>query len=611
MLPESVIKRLGALCDVSRSGKRVNGLFRLLESPVLWMEAYANIYANKGATTRGVNHNTLDGFTDERVVNLQALLKENRYRPQPVRRIYIPKSDGRRRPLGTSTGDDKLVQEVVRLILERLYEPIFSDRSHGFRPKRSPHTALSDIQHQWTGVKWFVNVDIAGFYDNIDHQVLLNLLADKIDDKRLINLIRLMLQAGYMEDWKFQATYSGTPQGNIASPILANIYLHELDKFMEEEIAKFNKGKRRAPHVAYRRLTNLIYSLRKKVDLAKEEGNQSLAKEMISEIKRLDQARKYMSSGNPWDPKYRRLLYCRYADDFAIGVIGTKEEAKGVMKTVSDYLKSALRLDISREKSGITHARGGMTYLGYTVQTYSRPKTVRSKRANTRYTTQKAISERVLLGIPGHKITDFMRKNRYIRNGKASHRSSWLWRSEAEIILGYNAEMRGFANYYGLVHNVARVLRKGYWVWRTSLLKTLAAKHQTSVNKVVKSLKQGNRLLIQEEGMKRPIEVFKLTDMKRTKSHYGQVDKIPSVLFLKAPRTELVSRLMANECEYCRTKQGYFEVHHVKKLKGLKTDKVWKEVMIAMRRKTLVLCVECHHQLHAGKLPSWKRQTAA
>jgi hypothetical protein len=215
------------------------------------------------------------------------------------------------------------------------------------------------------------------------------------------------------------------------------------------------------------------------------------------------------------------------------------------------------------------------------------------------------------LGIPGHKITDFMRKNRYIRNGKASHRPPWLWRSDAEIILGYNAEMRGFANYYGLVHNAARVLRKGYWVWRTSLLKTLAAKHQTSVKKVVKSLKQGNRLLIQEEGMKRPIEVFKLTDMKRTKSHYGQVDKIPSVLFLKAPRTELVSRLMANECEYCGTKQGYFEVHHVKKLKGLKTDKVWKEVMVAMHRKTLVLCVECHHQLHAGTLSSWKRQTAA
>lgn len=611
MLPESVIRRLDALGDLSRAGKRVNGLFRLLESPVLWMEAYANIYANKGATTRGVNANTLDGFTDERVVNLQTLLKENRYRPKPVRRVYIPKSDGRKRPLGTSTGDDKLVQEVGRLILARLYEPIFCDRSHGFRPNRSTHTVLSDIKHQWTGVKWLVNVDITGFYDNIDHQVLLNLLSDKIDDKRFIHLIRLMLQAGYLEDWKFQTTYSGTPQGNIASPILATIYLHELDRFMEAEIAKFNKGRRRAPNVAYRRLTNLIYSLRKKIDVATDQGNLDRANKMKAEINRLDQARKRLSSVDSWDANFRRLLYCRYADDLAIGVIGAKEDAKGVMDKVGDFLKSALRLDISPEKSGITHARKGMECLGYTVQTDSRPKIVRTKRANTRYTTQKAISEQVVLGIPGHKIAAFMRTQGYTRNGKAIHRAQWLWRSDAEIILGYNAEMRGFAHYYGLVHNAPRVLSKLYWVWRTSLLKTLAAKHRTSVNKVAKRLKQGNRLVLHEAGMNRPITVFKLADMKRTRSRYGQVDRRPSVSYLKAPRTELINRLRANECEYCGTQQGYFEVHHVNKLKGLKTDEVWKQVMVAMRRRTLVLCVDCHRQLHTGTLPSWKRRPAA
>ena len=204
-----------------------------------------------------------------------------------------------------------------------------------------------------------------------------------------------------------------------------------------------------------------------------------------------------------------------------------------------------------------------------------------------------------------------MRKHGYTRNGKAIHRAPWLWRSDTEIILAYNAELRGFANYYGMVHNAPRVLSKLNWVWRTSLLKTLAAKHQTSVNKIVKRLKQGNRLLIQEAGIKRSTKVFQLSDMKRTKSHYGRVDRIPSVFYLKSPRTELISRLMANECEYCRTQQGYFEVHHINKLKGLKTDKVWKQVMVAMRRKTLVLCVECHHQLHAGRLPSWKRRTVA
>jgi RNA-directed DNA polymerase len=252
-----------------------------------------------------------------------------------------------------------------------------------------------------------------------------------------------------------------------------------------------------------------------------------------------------------------------------------------------------------------------MTCLGYTVQTYSRPKIVRTKRAHTRYPTQKAISEQVVLGIPGHKIADFLRKQRYIQNGKAMHRAPWRWRSDAEIILGYNAELRGFANYYGLVHNAPRVLSKLYGVWRTSLLKTLAAKHRTAVNKVVKRLKHGNRLVLQEAGMKRPITVFKLADMKRTKSHYGQVDRIPPVLYLKASRTALMSRLTAHACEYCGIKEGYCAVHHVKKLKDLKTDKAWKQGMVAMRRKTLVRCVECHHQRHAGTLPSWKRQPAA
>jgi RNA-directed DNA polymerase len=314
----------------------VNGLFRLLESPVVWREAYANIYANKGATTRGVTPNTLDGFSDERVVHLQTLLREHRYRPHPVRRVYIPKSDGRRRPLGTSIGDDQLVQEVGRLILERLYEPIFCDRSHGFRPKRSPHTALSDIQHQWTGVQWLVKVDIAGFYDNIDQQVLWKLLSDKIDDKRFLHLIRLMLQAGSMEDWKFQATYSGVPQGNIASPRWANIYLHALDRFMEAEMAQCNTGRRRAPNVEYRQLTNRIYSLRKQIDMAKDQGDFTRTNAMRSEIKQLDQARKGRASVDPWDANFRRLLYCRYADDSAIGVIGSKEDAKGVMDKVGD-----------------------------------------------------------------------------------------------------------------------------------------------------------------------------------------------------------------------------------------------------------------------------------
>ena len=224
MLPATVTRRVETIPEVSRSGKSINGLFRLLETPALWMQAYQKIHTNKGAITPGVDRTTMDGFSDERVFNLIELLKTDRYRPKPVRRTYIPKGDGRTRPLGVTTGDDKLVQEVIRGLLERIYEPIFSDRSHGFRPKRSCHTALGEIDDRWTGVKWFVEADIEGFYNNLDHRILLQALGKQIEDARFLRLIERFLTAGYLEDWHWNPTYSGAPQGGIVSPILSNVY---------------------------------------------------------------------------------------------------------------------------------------------------------------------------------------------------------------------------------------------------------------------------------------------------------------------------------------------------------------------------------------------------
>src|SRR5262245_10863457 len=250
MLPDRAIKRLQTLPDISKEGKRVNGLFRLLETPELWLQAYANINANKGALTPGVGPVTMDGFSRERAANLIELLKDGQYRPKPVRRTYVPKPNGKMRPLGMPSGDDKLVQEMVRMLLEPIYEPVFSNWSHGFRPKRSCHTALKQVE-RWNGTKWLVEMDIEGFFDNIDHQVMIELLEKKIDDQRFIDLVKAFLKAGYMEDWKFHGTFSGTPQGGILSPILANIYLHELDMFMETMMASFTTGERREPNREY------------------------------------------------------------------------------------------------------------------------------------------------------------------------------------------------------------------------------------------------------------------------------------------------------------------------------------------------------------------------
>jgi len=192
-------RKLEGISDASGKGRPVKDLLKIMVNcRELWIEAYANIYSNKGAITKGVNENTLDGFSWKRVDKIIEKLRNKKYRFAPAKRIYIPKANGKKRPLGISIGNDKLVMEVVRILLERVYEPIFSEKSHGFRPHRSCHTALEHIQKYWTGVKWFLEFDIREFFSSMDHEIMIQLLGKRIEDRRFIGLIRCMLKAGYM-----------------------------------------------------------------------------------------------------------------------------------------------------------------------------------------------------------------------------------------------------------------------------------------------------------------------------------------------------------------------------------------------------------------------------
>ena len=217
-------------------------LYRYLLRPDIYFIAYQHLYSNKGAGTKGVNDDTADGFSEQYVTAIIEALRTGSYEPKPVRRTYIQKKNGKLRPLGLPVFADKLVQEAIRMILEAIYEPIFSIYSHGFRPGRSCHTALAMIKHEFTGAKWFIEGDIKGCFDNIDHSTLIDVLNRKIKDARFLNLIRMFLKAGYMEDWNFHETYSGCPQGGIISPILANIYLNELDRYIMQLKKEFDHG---------------------------------------------------------------------------------------------------------------------------------------------------------------------------------------------------------------------------------------------------------------------------------------------------------------------------------------------------------------------------------
>ena len=322
---------LGVLRERGREGLPCNELYRQLFNPQLYLLAYGRIYSNQGAMTPGPTQETADGMTMEKVEAIIDAMRHERYRFSPVRRIYIPKKNGKLRPLGLPSWSDKLVGEVVRLLLEAYYEPQFSDRSHGFRPGRGCHTALREVADTWSGTSWFIEGDISDCFGSLDHSVMLSILSEKIHDGRFLRLIEKMLSAGYLEDWRWNATLSGCPQGGMASPILSNIYLHKLDNYVETVlIPQYTKGKRRKVHPAYSKVQRQLASARRR-------GSRDKARRLRQELRRLP-------SKDPCDPDYRRLRYSRYADDHLLGFIGPKAEAEKIKEQLAAFLLDELKL---------------------------------------------------------------------------------------------------------------------------------------------------------------------------------------------------------------------------------------------------------------------------
>ena len=343
---------LDVLRERGRQGLPVERLFRQLFNPQLYLLAYGRIYPNNGAMTPGADGETPDGMSLGRIGRIIDALRHERYRFQPVKRAWIPKKNGKMRPLGLPSWSDKLVGEVIRMLLEAYYEPQFSGCSHGFRPKRGCHTALSEVANTWTGTTWFIEGDISDCFGSLDHEVMLSILAEKIHDNRFLRLIKQMLQAGYLEDWVWNATLSGAPQGGVASPVLSNIYLDRLDKFVETVlIPEYTRGSGRAKNPRYFEVWRAIRRARALGDRARE-------RELRKQLRALP-------SGDPADPGYRRLKYLRYADDHLLGFTGPKAEAEEIRQRLAEFLREDLKLELSQEKTLITHGRtGAARFLG-------------------------------------------------------------------------------------------------------------------------------------------------------------------------------------------------------------------------------------------------------
>lgn len=581
-------------------------LYRYLLREDIYMEAYKSLYANNGASTKGTDNDTADGFSIDYVQSIIRELTDLSYQPKPVRRVYIPKRNGKVRPLGIPSFRDKLVQDAIRQILQSIYEPIFSYNSHGFRPNRSCHTALKQVNRAFRGAKWFVEGDIKGCFDNIDHQTLLLILSKKIKDSKFVNLIGKFLKAGYMEDWRLNATYSGTPQGGILSPILANIYLHELDMKVEAMQKAFAKGHDRAYSAAYSAANSVLK--RKEIQLQEAQTEEERQK-ILKDIHRTKVARRKLPYTDYTDKK---ISYVRYADDFLIGVKGSKEDCIRIKEELRDFLAGTLKLELSDEKTKITHSSECARFLGYDICVRRNDES--KKKANG--TIQRTLNNSVELLVPlKEKIEPFLLTKGIARidehgNLESCARGAMSGLSDLEILDTYNAQTRGICNYYGLASNFSKLT---YFVYlmEYSCLKTLAMKHKTRISHIKQKYHSGKSWGIPYEtkaGVHRMM-IIKFSDMKKEPAFGKDGDELylPGHIHYTNVNS-LEARLKAKRCELCGKSEGRFEIHHIRRLKDLKGKEQWEKAMIARRRKTLILCEECHVKVHTPDRAITNRQ---
>lgn len=573
-------------------------LYRILFNEEMFFVAYQRIYHKPGNMTSGTDGRTIDAMSIQRIQELIAQLKDETYQPQPARRIYIPKKNGKLRPLGIPSFDDKLVQEVTRMILEVIYEGQFSNASHGFRPKRSCHTALTAIQKTFTGVKWFIEGDIKGFFDNIDHEVMISILSKRIADDRFLRLIRKFLNSGYVEQWRFTHTYSGTPQGGIISPILANIYLDQFDKYMEEYIQRFNMGNGRQKRKEYTRLKSRIQVRRRKLALCSTEEEKTAIKQDIDAL-----LEKLYSTpaGDEMDKDFRRLKYVRYADDFLIGAIGSKADSEIIKANITAFMKEQLHLEMSQEKTLITNAQTPAHFLGYDISVRRSNAVKRNRNGIRKREFSGAVMLMVPKEVPQKKLLGYGAMTIVQRNGKdvweSKARTQLVHMKKEDILMRYNAEIRGFYNYYAIANNISKVGNSFKYVMEYSMCKTLAHKLNSSVTKIKTAYQKGKDFVITFEDKKgtEHIRVFYNEGFKCKPANIdADVDNLPQMTSM--PASSLVERLKNGICELCGKKDTLL-MHHVRKM-SLLTDKTEAErKMQDMKRKTLALCPECFQNL--------------
>lgn len=573
-------------------------LYRLLFNENLYALAYQMMSKKTGNMTKGTDGKTISGMSIKRIQSIIDKLRDESYHPHPAKRIYIPKKNGKQRPLGIPSFEDKLVQKVIQMILESIYEGSFEKCSHGFRPHRSCHTAMASIMEGFDGTRWFVEGDIKGFFDNIDHDIMIAILSERIADERFLRLIRKFLNAGYLEKWTFHKTFSGTPQGGIISPILANIYLDKLDKYVVEYISKFNKGDKRKRNPEYKRISSRKDKRVKKLKSEEDAEKRSI---LIEEIKFHHKEMQKLPATLDMDEDFRRMRYVRYADDFLIGVIGSREDCVTIKEDIKKFLLDKLKLELSDEKTLITHGHDHAKFLGYEVTIRKSEKTRKGSKGLPKRSLDHKTVVLLPLEVMKDKLMEYKAMKIIVENGKekweSTSRPYLRSNDDLEILNRYNSEIRGIYNYYCIANNVS-ILNSFYQIMKESLYKTFSSKYESTIRKIINSYTRDKIFIVQYEdnkGKKHERELYHGGFGRRKDARIDDADNLPSYRGMQ--RTSLMERLKARECEYCGATDD-LRMIHVCKLKDLKGKHEWEKLMIARRRKTIAVCESCYRKIH-------------
>jgi group II intron reverse transcriptase/maturase len=601
-MSQKIPERLETLRKLNSNRQWVNeDLYRLMFKEDLYIIAYERIKSNPGNMTPGTDGETLDGFSLKTIKEIIEAMRAESFQFQPVRQSFIPKTNGKMRKLGIPSAKDKVVQQAISMILEAIYDsphtPYFRETSHGFRPNHSCHTALREIRDNWSAINWFVEGDIRACFDEVDHRTLVFILRKKIKDERFLNLIWKLLNAGYMDlHGTRKDSLVGTPQGSIASPILANVYLHELDEFVESLRTKHEKGKVKARNPLYHALSE------KKRRMAKQGRAKTRAfRELTAQLRA-------MPSVVVDDPQFTRLKYLRYADDWIIGLCGNQQLAEEIKQEIKHFLKETLKLTLSEEKTRITNAKteeafflGTVLKIGGGGEARVTPCTSRSgKKVKRRSTGWETVMEAPLPKL----IKRLSERGFCTAKGSPVAKAGWAYLDADQIIQLYSGVNRGIQNYYGFVDNWSMLSRIQY-ILRYSLAKTLAMKYKLSLPKVFKRFGKSLAVTIKGKAGKadRVVSFYSNHNWSKDRDAFqgSSTPNVDQVRMATQMRTRSKLGLPCCICGESASQIAMHHVRHIRKLSHRREPTGFNRILRIINRKQIPVCGSCHGKIHRGE----------